>query len=134
MYKWSIANTFTPLEVATFYVREHVLRGVIFKQVFNTFAVLLIVYRKFHKIKNWKKSLNPHQLKIISHIQNNNGTSSYKDLYGLYPSNLSHETLKGKLRRDIKRIEEQYFKYFKKAYFSYKVDPLDKRLKLISIK
>lgn len=102
--------------------------------LFFLFILILLALRKYYNLKSWKKSLNPHQLIIIKYIQENNNTSSFKDLYELYPSSLSHETLKGKLRKDLDSIDAQYYKIYHRKFFFYGVDPLDKRVKVIEIK
>ena len=96
--------------------------------------LLLWFYYQHDKKRNWRKSLNPHQIKIINHLQQHKGTSSFKALYGLYSNSLSHETLKGKLRKDLETIDEQYYKVYKRHFFTYGVDPLDKRMKTITLK
>ena len=101
--------------------------------LFVLFILVLLALRKYYNMKSWKRSLNPHQLNIIKYIQENNNTSSFKDLYKLYPNSLSHETLKGKLRKDLESIDEQYYKIYHRKFFFYGVDPLDKRMKVISI-
>ena len=57
--------------------------------LFVLFILVLLALRKYYNMRSWKRSLNPHQLSIIKYIQENNNTSSFKDLYKLYPNSLS---------------------------------------------
>lgn len=102
--------------------------------LFFGFILIFIILRLYYLKMRWKKSLNPHQIKIIKHIQNNNHSCSFKSLYDLYPNDLSHETLKGKLRKDLEIINHQYYLFYRRDLFSYGVDSLDKRMKTIRIK
>ena len=102
--------------------------------LFFGFILIFIILRLYYVKMRWRKSLNPHQIKIIKHIQNNNQSCSFKSLYDLYPNDLSHETLKGKLRKDLEIINHQYYLFYRRDLFSYGVDSLDKRMKIIRIK
>ena len=95
------------------------------------FAACYVWYRS-RKTISFVDQLSPQQIQILHYIQQNEKVS-YKSLYSLYDVNLSHETLKGKLRKDIEEIDDIFYKSFNKKLFTHHVDPYDKRIKIVSL-
>lgn len=96
-------------------------------------VIIFLIYFYKKSKGDWQSNLSREQLMIIRRLEVSNESILYKELYDLYEIGINYDTLKGKLRRDILKIEEAYFKKHKKHYFSQTEDPSDRRLKRIQV-
>ena len=99
--------------------------------IFTMITAFIFLRYKFQNRKNWHKKLSEQQLMILKKLESSDGPVYYKDLYTLYDSEVNFETLKGKLRRDLKKIELDYYNKYKKSYLVFSEDPNDRRSKMV---
>ena len=112
---------------------ESITSYIMFSCLLVSVIILFFLARNTKTNEEWHSALSKQQILLVQKLEGSNEPILYRELYELYDRSINYETLKGRVRRDLRKIEDEYFEKFRKPYLKVDNDLNDRRLKIITI-